>query len=69
MRWPKGAQRRDALVALLLIAVGAAALALAADFPTRAAGWPRAIWSLLILFSVILLVGSFRRGGDQEDPS
>jgi hypothetical protein len=68
MRWPRGAQRRDALVALLLIAVGAKALAMAADFPARAAGWPTAIWSLLILFSLILLIGSFR-GGDREDPS
>jgi hypothetical protein len=61
MRWPTGPRRRDAIVAAVLMGVAGAALLEAASFPSRAAGWPMLIWGLLLVFGLVLLLGSFRR--------
>jgi hypothetical protein len=67
MRWPTGPGRRDAIVAAALMIVAGAALVEAASFPSRAAGWPTLIWGLLLVFGLILLIGSFRRPPDDGE--
>lgn len=67
MRLPKGAARRDAVSALVLIAVGAVAILEAADYPDRAAAWPIWMWGLLIAFSVLLLVRSLVGAGGADE--
>lgn len=64
MRWPTGPARRDAVSALIFIAVSIIGLTLTADFPARAATWPMWMWGLLCAFSLALLVSALRQQPD-----
>ena len=60
-RWPKGAEARDAISAIVFLVISIVGFVAALDFPKRAANWPLWMWGLLGGFSLILLAGSLRR--------
>jgi putative tricarboxylic transport membrane protein len=60
-RWPKGAEARDAISAIVFLVISVVGFVAALDFPKRAANWPLWMWGLLGGFSLILLAGSLRR--------
>lgn len=60
-RWPKGAEARDAISAIVFLVISVVGFVAALDFPKRAANWPLWMWGLLGGFSLILLAGSLWR--------
>lgn len=64
MRWPAGAAARDAVSAIIFLAVSIVGMALTVDFPARAATWPMWMWGLLAVFSLALLFGALRQRPD-----
>ena len=60
-RWPRGAEARDAISAIVFLVISVVGFVAALDFPKRAANWPLWMWGLLGVFSLVLLAGSFRR--------
>lgn len=60
-RWPKGAEARDAISAIVFLVISIVGFVAALDFPKRAANWPLWMWGLLGGFSLVLLAGSLRR--------
>jgi hypothetical protein len=60
-RWPKSAEARDAISAIVFLVISVVGFVAALDFPKRAANWPLWMWGLLGGFSLILLAGSLRR--------
>lgn len=69
MRWPTGAGARDALSAVIFLVISVIGFTGAFQFPKRAATWPLWMWGLLGVFSLILLVGSFREHQGAEKPA
>ena len=59
--WPRGAEARDAISAIVFLVISVVGFVAALDFPKRAATWPLWMWGLLGVFSLILLAGSLRR--------
>ncbi|MDF1594118.1 MAG: tripartite tricarboxylate transporter TctB family protein [Desulfobacterales bacterium] len=59
-RWPKGAEARDAISAIVFLVISIVGFVAALDFPKRAANWPLWMWGLLGVFSLGLLAGSLR---------
>jgi len=59
-RWPKGAEARDAISAIVFLVISVVGFVAALDFPRRAANWPLWMWGLLGVFSLGLLAGSLR---------
>jgi len=60
-RWPRGAEARDAISAIVFLVISVVGFVAALDFPKRAANWPLWMWGLLGVFSLVLLAGSLRR--------
>jgi putative tricarboxylic transport membrane protein len=60
MRWPTGADARDAMSAAVFLVISVVGFIGALGFPDRAATWPLWMWGLLGVFSLILLAGSLR---------
>lgn len=60
-RWPRGAEARDAISAIIFLVISIVGFVTALDFPKRAANWPLWMWGLLGGFSLVLLAGAFRQ--------
>lgn len=60
-RIPTGAAARDAVSALVVLAICAVGIYATLDYPARAAEWPMWMWGILAVMSVILLFNSLRR--------
>lgn len=69
MRWPTGADARDALSATIFLVISVVGFTGAFQFPKRAATWPLWMWGLLGVFSLILLAGSFREHAGLKKPA
>jgi hypothetical protein len=66
-RWPKGAEARDAISAIVFLVISVVGFVAALDYPKRAAHWPLWMWGLLGGFSLILFAGTLRRRPSGEN--